>query len=150
MVVESKQGRGQASETRGLEFMVGEISEGVEGESVTRIGHLVVLGDKDMVILEHFESVLFLFFRRVCIVMFFAPAFEEFRGVGRGSQRERSEEEDKRYQKGTPTTHTFGKCFFPFYFAEFGFFFLLKNSEERVRAIYGPALCIWRTRAQMN
>lgn len=98
--VESKEGRtrGQA-QTRGLEFMVGEIGKSVEGEGVTRISSpLVVSGDKIIVVLEHFGPVPFLFLRRVCFSMFFAPVFEEFGGVKGRGQRQESEKENQRQQ----------------------------------------------------
>lgn len=98
---ESKQGRGK-TETSGFEFMVGEIGESVEGKSVAWIiiviiGVLVVLGDKGIVVLEHFEPVQFFFLGRVCFAVFLTPLFEQFGGV-RGRQEEKCEKENQRQE----------------------------------------------------
>lgn len=69
--------------------MVGEIGEGIEGECITGIPNLIVFGDEDAVVLEHFEPVEFLLFGGVGFAMLLAPAFEELRGVGRRGRGER-------------------------------------------------------------
>ena len=115
-MLESEQGRGEGAETetRGLEFVVGEIGEGVEGQAVTGIPHLVVSLDKGVVVLEHLEPVASLFFGGVCLAMLVAPPSEQFGGVGRSrGKRGKSEQENKgqQLQEGTRTrtTHGFAK-----------------------------------------
>lgn len=95
-----KNGRGEA-QARGLEFMVGEISKGIERKSIRRIAQAVVLIDIGKVVLKHTQPVELLFFWRVWFSILLAPSLKElgggrWRSGRRGRRRQRSVRENKR------------------------------------------------------